>query len=64
MLATGGLRGLDDVCVWRGLVGAVQDWACGSEENVITLLVRLISHFKLRDAAEPTASSTPRLSSS
>ena len=33
----------------RGLVGAVQDWACGSEDTIIILLVRLIAHFKLAD---------------
>ena len=31
----------------RGLVGAVQDWAAGSLDNVVTLLVRLVLHFKV-----------------
>lgn len=31
----------------RGLVGTVQDWAVGSLENVVTLLVRLVSYFKV-----------------
>ena len=33
----------------RGLIGAVQDWADGSLDNVVMLLLRLISHFKLTE---------------
>lgn len=36
----------DAMLHWRrGLVGAVQDWADGSLENVFILLVRLVNHF-------------------
>ena len=37
----------------RGLVGAVQDWADGSLANVVMLLVRLVSHFKVHAPASP-----------
>ena len=33
----------------RGLVGCVQDWAGGSLDNVVQLLMRLIAHFGVED---------------
>ena len=34
----------------RGLVGAVQDWANGSKDNVVWLLLQLIEHFEVKEA--------------
>ena len=31
----------------RGLAGAVCDWAAGSMDNVVILLIRLVNHFKV-----------------
>ncbi|KAL1516034.1 hypothetical protein AB1Y20_002647 [Prymnesium parvum] len=43
----------DALLHWRrGLVGAVQDWADGSLDNVLTLIVRLINHFN--SSSHPT----------
>lgn len=32
----------------RGLVGGICDWAAGSLENVVILIVRLVDRFKVR----------------